>query len=295
LGGHQSEDGSRVFVDHDFVEAARGGALCRIIENPFVLEFDSENWQSVVYPLAARVAGHRAEEAGFAAGKVCAALLKMQQDRAYTLAADLCLVLLEMSARFVAGRPGAFLKEVVIPELVFDDLDGDIRHAEFQDSVVGNLHIASDYPNSQIPRFVRTYFGEVSGRTGIRDMPADRFIECTFDAFEPAARTTSAILGMTAPLGTKVVLTILKKLYAQSGSGRKESALFRGLDTRAQGLVPAALTLLRRHGLAVQSRHGSQAIWLPTRSGDARKRALSMLAAPHTSGDRVLKESQDLH
>ena len=294
LGGHHSEDGSRVFIDRDFVEAARGGALFRIIENPYAVEYDSETWQTVIQPLAAQVAALKAARASFPSGKIVAAMRHVLVDEhAYTLACDLALVLLEMGACYEGDT--LFLREVIIPELRFEDPDCNLRALEIQDSVVAELYMAPDFPaETHLPRFVKTHFGQVQGRTGERDLPRAKFVECDFDAFEQAAHTTNAIMSLALPLGTRVMLTVLKKLYAQSGSGRKDSAFYRGLDSRAQGLVKDVLALLRHEGCATRSGRGTHDIWLPTRSRDSRKRALSMLAAPHASTDSLISKSRDL-
>jgi hypothetical protein len=294
LGAHHSEDGSRVFVDKDFVEAARGGALFRTIENPYGFDFDSDVWQSAVRPLAAQLCAYRCGTAGFGTGKVAAALRHLATDESrHTAAADMLLVVLELAGSL--GQNAVFIREVLFPELRFEEAGADLRAAEIQDCVVGELEIDAAFPaETHLPRFVRCHFGTVAGRTGERDLPQERFEECGYDAFEEAARTTNAIMNLPLPLGTKVMLTVLRKLYAQGGSGRKESALFRGLDNRAQALVPSVLALLRRENLVAKSTRGAQSIWIPTRSPDARKRALSMLAAPNASTDRALTLSKSL-
>jgi len=293
LGAHHSEDGSRVFIDRDFVEAARGGALFRIIENPYVVGYDSETWQTAVEVLAAQVAAFRTQNAGYSVGKVLAAVRHvLDQDQAYTLAADMILVLVELGG---ACDSSVFLREAVVPELRFDEPACDLHMVEFQDCVVGELAIAPDFPaDTNLARFVRCHFGRVEGRTGERDLPRSRFVSCHFDSFEQAAHTTNAIMSLPLPLGTKVMLTILKKLYAQSGSGRKESALYRGLDSRAQSVVPPVLALLRREGFASRSTRGADHVWLPTRTGESRRRALSMLAAPNASNDPLITQSHSI-
>lgn len=293
LGAHHSEDGSRVFIDKDFAEAARGGALSRIIENPFVLEFDSETWQSTVLPLAADVAAFRAQRMKHSATKVRAAMSHViQEHQAFTIAADLSLVLLEMGAS-CEGDP-IYIREVIVPELRFDDPSSDLHVLEFQDSVIGVLAIGPDFPELQLPRFVRCHVGAVEGRTGARDLPTSQFSECDFGAFEEPAKTTNAIMSLALPLGTKVMLTILRKLYAQSGTGRKASSFYRGLDSRAQSLVGDVLGLLRREEIVTRSSRGTEQIWLPTRSQDSRKRALAMLAAPNASTDPLIGMSRSL-
>jgi hypothetical protein len=294
LGAHHSEDGSRVFIDSDFAEAARGGATFRIIENPFVFEYDSETWQSALLPLGASVATFRTQIAGYGAAKVASALRHVvSENQAFTVAADLCLVLVDLGAT-TDGEP-VYIREVIIPEVRFEDLAADLRKIEFQDSVIGVLGIASDFPADwQLPKFVRCHIGAVDGRTGKRDLPTSRFFDCEFDAFEEAAKTTNAIMSLELPLGTKVMLTVLKKLYAQSGSGRKGQAFYRGLDSRAQSLVGSVLDLLRREQLVARSSRGTEQIWLPTRSKDSRKRAMAMLAAPNASSDPLIRQSKAL-
>jgi hypothetical protein len=184
----------------------------------------------------------------------------LENNIAYTVAADLAQVLMEMGGS--SDSDHLYIREVIVPELRFDETSGDLHAIEFQDSVVGTLAIAPDFPVERLPTFVRTHFGEVEGRVGAGDMPANRFVDCDYDAFEEPARTTNAIMSLGLPLGTKVMLTVLKKLYAQKGSGRKEAAFYRGLDARAQS--PRDTRRFKRqlkpghHGLDFQARLAPQ-------------------------------------
>ncbi len=293
LGAYHSEDGSRVFIDRDFAEAARGGATFRIIENPYNLEFDSETWQNALLPLGAEVTAYRSDRLGYTAAKVCAAMRHViDQDQAYTIAADLVLVLAELGAS--CDGDSVYVREVIVPELRLEDLATDLHVVEFQDSVVGVLSLGADVRAERLPKFVRCHIGAIEGRTGPDDIPRARFVECEIGAFEESAQTTRGIMSLSLPRGTKVMLTVLKKLYAQSGSGRKASAFYRGLDTQAQALVDEVLSLLRREGLVTKSARGSQQIWLPTRTQDSRRRALAMLAAPNAPTDPVMAMSKTL-
>ncbi len=293
LGGHSSEDGARVFIDRDFAEAAQGGAIFRFIENPFGYKLDPEGWQTSLSTLGAELAAHRCRAANSSSSKVGSALRYAQDSaRCDTLCADVFLVLNHMGASY--DGPNLFIKEVLMPELIIDKASPDFSRVQLQDSIVGRLDLSSDVEAAGLPRFFRCYFGLEEGRTGVKDLPEATFIECIADAFENPAQTTNAILALSLPLGTKVILTILKKLYAQRGSGRKESALYRGLDVRAQQLVQEALNLLRREGFVAKSRQGDQIVWLPTKSSDARRRAFSILAAPSTSQDVLVVESRNL-
>ena len=70
LGGRSSEDGARAFIDQDFAEVARGGAVFNFIENPFGQQLDPEPWQNTLWPLGAQLAAYRCHKAGFGTGKL---------------------------------------------------------------------------------------------------------------------------------------------------------------------------------------------------------------------------------
>lgn len=294
LGAHHSEDGARVFIDRDFAEAARGSATFKIVENPFDVTYDSESWQNTLLPLGASVAAYRVASASYLPGRVVAALKRsLDEHQADTIAADLVLVLLELGVS--CELSDIYIREVIVPELRLEEGSCNLHDVEFLDSVVGRLTLQPEYPaQTHMPKFTRCHFAVVEGRAGSRDLPKDRVEKCEFDSFEAAADTTNAILDLSLPLGTKVLLTVLKKLYAQKGAGRKQSALFRGLDSRAQELVPDVLELLRREDMVARSSRGTQQIWMPTRSAVARTRALGILAAPMSSSDHLVRMSKDL-
>jgi hypothetical protein len=293
LGAASAEDGSRVFIDKDYAEAARGGDIFSFILDPRGTQLDCETWQTSLRLLGAEIVAYRCEISGQNAGKINAALqVADEHQRACVLATDILLALTRLGWCYTGS--GLYLKETMIDELVIDDATCNLAAIEFQDGVVGCLELGTDISREMLPTFRRCHFARMEGRTGERDLPSDRFIECTFDEFENAAQTTRAILALALPLASRVLLTLLKKLFAQAGSGRQESALFRGLDHREREVVPAILDLLRRRDFVVKSRQGTVTVWLPARTGSVRKRAMTMLAAPSASRDPVLEESKQL-
>jgi hypothetical protein len=292
LGGHSSEDGARVFIDQDFAEIARGGAVFNFIEDPFGQQLDPDPWQNTLWPLGAALAAHRCHGAGFGSGKMIAALKRAKERfRCDTLCADVFLAFVYSGADW--NEPDFFIKEVLIPYL-FLEVTGSLSRVQFQDSIIGVLDVSSGLPLTQVPRFLRCHFGLVESFSGLADLPKENFVDVTVDNFENIAETTNAILSLTLPLGTRVLLTVLKKLFAQRGSGRRESGLYRGLDPRARQLVDAVLRLLSREGFAIKTRRADEVIWLPSKASDIRRRVLSLLAAPTTSADSLIAQSRDL-
>ena len=138
------------------------------------------------------------------------------------------------------------------------------------------------------------HFSMVTGRTSKADLPVARFHDCEFDEFELAASTTAALLALPLPLSCRVLLTALKKLFIQKGSGRKDSALSRGLDTKTRGALPATLELLRREGFVIRTKQGNDIVWLPAKGATFRQRALSILAGPIASTDSLMNAAKDL-
>ena len=90
-----------------------------------------------------------------------------------------------------------------------------------------------------------------------------------------------------------MLLTVLKKIYLQSGSGRKENALHRGLDHHSRRLVPDVLRLLQTDGLISKyKRGGDLTIWIPDRAFMAR--VAKIIASPSACGDPLLVKAADL-
>ncbi|MGB8648804.1 MAG: NACHT domain-containing protein [Anaerolineae bacterium] len=291
LGGTQAEDGSRVFIDQDFVEAARSGAVFDFIIDPYNTHIHPETWQSALSPLGREVAAYRCRLSKCPPGKITAAFVAIQGDaRLSPLRTDLWLILKQLRESY--DGPPIYLHGVFVSELEFDDIQADFHLVEFQDSIIALLDIAYDIDPCALPRFRRCYFARIEGRTSEEDLPKDCFIECTFDEFENTTKNTRGILALSLPLGTKVLLTVLRKLYAQSGSGRRESAFYRGLDARAQQMVPSVLQLLRHEEFIARSKQSDDQVWLPV--GSVRRRALAILAAPTTSSDSLLVASREL-
>ena len=110
--------------------------------------------------------------------------------------------------------------------------------------------------------------------------------ECQGEAFDDATTNAEILRTETIPLGTRVALTILRKLYRQRGHGRKENALSRGMEQRAQGVAKAILPILRAEGLAFSSVAQSGTQWHPVQG--QRRRANAMLDNPTGTSDTFI-------
>ena len=286
LGAHQTEDGARVFVDRDFANAAAGSAVGRFVQLPYECPWDTSTWQYALSTLGVEVAALQAADLGLGSGHVEAAL-NARMGRGVegdVLVADL-VALCGIEGYDICRK--VVLANVWIPEMPFFAFDGDLSQVTIRDSIVSEVEVPPPATRGNMPTFERCDIELVLGCVRARDLPGS-FVECTCHDFEAAAKTTKALLELDLPLGIRVGLTVLKKLYLQKGAGRRESALYRGIGQEAQRVMADVLEVLRKYDFATKVRQGNNDVWLPTKMSNARTRAVALLDDPVGSADPVL-------
>jgi hypothetical protein len=187
------------------------------------------------------------------------------------------------------------LDDIYIPYLELLQKSGDCSGVCFRSCFFSSLAIDADVDAARLPRFEGCYVDELEGRSSRKDLPPGVFDDaCVFDRYSEAPETTDAIGGMDLPLGAKVLLTILKKIYLRKGSGRKENALHRGLDHHGRRLVVPVLRLLQSEGLISPYRRAGldMTIWVPDRTKTAR--VARVITSPRTCNDPLMKSASDL-
>jgi len=288
LGVDRDEESTRIFIDEDFVDACRAGDIFHFANMPF--HFDLSVLSSIdcaTGNLGIAIAGIRAALCNISSGKLNAAI-RFAQDKApaiftvdlYRVAID-CGFDIEFPLR---------IRGVVIPEIEFTARTGNSSQVEFQDCFFNKIGLDSDVAESTLPRFKGCYVGEIDGRVSLLDLPRSAFgPDCIVDSFSATMSTTASVLSLDLPLGTRVVITILKKLYHRRGSGRRENALFRGLDHHARRLVPEALRLIQREGLADFFKRGDDIVWIPDRT--KMHRVGRIISAPTSVDDPLIREA----
>ena len=287
LGVDDFTDGARFFVDEDFVDAARAGDIVRFAAAPGEVS-EIESMRGTVAPmrkLGVGVASWAAEELGLSAGQLSLAATRLKKKHATDAFALDCLR--------IGGRLGTLpaldmeIHELEIDELGISGGESDLGGLQFIDCIVNVLDLTEYEGDTSFPSFVNSEIGTVLGAGAVSALPRDRFQNCNFAEFDPSAKTTRGILAMPGlNVRQKVLLTILKKIYVQSGSGRKESALLRGLDASARQQVPDVLQELVTDGLIVRSRAGGNFVYSSVRGRGGRVRGL--LEAGSMSNDPIM-------
>lgn len=287
LGPADEERGSRRFIDVDFADVACAGDLVEFASHPYDRSRQLPQWSMQLGQLGVESAALRLANRGLVGSHLSnAARVAAESEKGDSFLTDIARVIHEGGGRLASDRPFA-ASGVLLQDLRLDEARANLSTLEIYDSVINFLDLPRDgVPDENLPTFIRCIVGTVEGRSSHRDLPVENFRECEFGVFSEIPETTEQILKTTLPPGTRVVLTIVRKLYAQKGRGRKEGALYRGLDLKDRELVPAALEILEKEGLALKSKAGAQTIWLPMRSET--KRAFGLLEAPTGVEDPVL-------
>jgi hypothetical protein len=291
LGIDRDDENTRVFVDEDFADACRAGDLVAIVESPFT--FDASAVKAIecsIGSLGTAVAANYIRRRGYTSGKLNAALAQALNKSQDYVVADIVRLMME-GGYDVAERID--IRGVYISELELSERIGNVSQVTFKDCFFGRVVIDTGLSAEVMPNFHGCYVSEIDGRLSRADLPQGVFDEdSVVESFSSTGSTTAGVLALDLPLGVRVLLTVLKKLYQRRGSGRRENALSRGLDHRARRVVPDVLELLRREGLASPYRRGESTIWLPDR--ESVPRVGRIIAAPTSSSDSILRSAADL-
>ena len=286
LGVDREDENSRTFIDETFADACRAGDLITFIDDPF--NFSSSALAEVensIGGLGIDVAAWKAKRKKYTQKKINSALVSARNKNASYMASDIVRLMWELGNTI---EEECSLSGLLIQNLEYWNSGANLSALSYRDCFFAKIELEPDIDASAIPKFYECFVDEVEGRVSIEDLPAGVFNDrCDINRFTNAADTTAGVLTLDLPLSTKVCLTILKKLYEQSGSGRRENALYRGLDHRARQAVPRVLQLLQSEGFAVPDRSKKNTVWQPCRTH--RQRAGNLLTAPTETNDPLLE------
>lgn len=290
LGVDREEEGSRAFVDETFADACRAGDVLNFIEEPFSFPQDALiNVDMPMLDVGLNVALHMVRERGFPDGKMNAALAEAAVRSAEYMAADIVRVCLLAG---VGVASDVWVNGVYLPKLELQG-EGDLRRVGFRDCFFSMVEFDSAIEESRLPSFRSCYVDRLDGRVSIDDLPDGKFDDqCVIDNFVGKADTTADVLMLDLPLGARVCITVMKKVYEQTGAGRRENALYRGMDNHARRLVPDVLRVLQSEGLLVPDRSRGLTIWRG--SGANRTRVGQMIAAPTVQDDPAMRRCSEL-
>jgi hypothetical protein len=288
------EDGSRYFIDRDMVDIARVGDLINFIRAPYEeIYLPFNKWQCAIGQLGRNLAARKCRQVAYTAKQISnAAWHAKEKMQATYLASDLVQIILEIGETYFGHN--LILDDILLEHVFLYRTIGDLSKIMFKECAFQQIEIDSEIKPEYCPKFKICLIGTIIGRVSKHDLPGDVFDnQCEFEEFSEEMTTTKEILDSSLPIPLKVALSILKKLYLQAGSGRRQSALFRGLDHREKRYVENTLSILRQEGLVFESEASSEPIWLPVRRNYSRVRQI--ISAPISSQDPIIRKLNDMN
>ncbi|MGW2664326.1 NACHT domain-containing protein [Nocardia tengchongensis] len=289
IAGENDSD-TRVFVDRDLADTAYGEDLAAHLTNPFAEHPLSmaASWVTSASDLSIDVAANaiesreKAPEGGKTSARAVLASAKRRQDQG-NFDAVLADTLRVVTTLGTGDIPEKSLESFLIEGVWFHDLQitGDKlgKRLSYQDCVIQVLDISTTEEGADVPQFRECIIGFLDGASSLPVWLDDYFEECSIEQYSQQSSTTAGILQLSMDPTDKVALTILKKIYNQRGSGRKESALTRGLDQASRNLVPNALSKLISEGWLHKTTSGGNTLYLPVKG--RRAGALRALEKPN--------------
>ncbi len=293
FGAQRQDDGSRQFIDKDLADALKAGDIFRYIQDPYNFNIENpEDWRIPLGQLGQEMVALFCQRAKNKQAQLSTAIHHaLIQNNFNILGSDLVQVLQEIHMNYSAGN--VTISDIHLEDLSYGEDSPDNSNITYNECIIQRLEISPSIDMDKIPAFKECYIISICGLVSKSDLPENKFGDKnTIDDFADNTLTTNAILNIAQPLGVKVLLTILKKLYLQSGSGRQNSALIRGLDQRGRALVPDIIQLLKSEGLVTKVPVNDDVIWLPIRSASLRVKQI--IAAPTISTDPLIAKASRL-
>ncbi|WP_417482625.1 NACHT domain-containing protein [Maricaulis sp.] len=267
LNPMELEDHTRTFVDPALTDAARAGDVVQFCQMPYssdelVKLFEESS--NAAGDICHDVVRARLEKMKLAPnGILNAAQVASEKDNCGDLAIDIWASLLNRNQEIKITKT-LIIKEASATDLHLSD-QHDSDKIEFWECLFDRIWADSWLVNSKQPKFVNCSINEVIGFIPDKDKAA-HFAESDVDRYVTEKASNNLILASSLPVSVRVLISILRKLYAQSGSGRLEKALRAGLDTDSSRHVDGVLRAITQEGFARLSGRPGKEIWLPDRS-----------------------------
>ena len=280
LGVPNSGSESRVFVDQDFEFALAAADVARFFVEPWMA---SGNVEKTCRPLSS---------IGIAVAKSILENDKRKSnpqaaiDRSpptSALRADLINLGISLRSQFTSN---VSVNDIHIPEM---DISGEINIdglIYFNECIFDNLYID---PSSEAFKKIKLQGCLIRSLSGVHssgDIKSCTNEACMIEDFTENVKTNADILEASFALPVRVLLVTLRKLFLQSGRGRRENAFYRGLDGNAQRYVSDILEIIISEGIASKDNNGGEPIYIKNRH--ELSRITSILSAPETSNDPLI-------
>ena len=272
---------SRQFIDVSLADASYGEDLAQYIASPYSRHPLNQgvSWTAAAGSLAAGVAAASLAESGFDAGMAGVSVRKrVDEGLLDSVLLDVVRVADGMGAR-PAKNVAPFFLEVLVNEIVLPGSDSYIGNSTFKDCIIERVDVRELEGDSAVPNFESCLIGRIDGWSKVPSSLVAHFESSEISTYSAEAQTTSGLMSLSMPQTDRIALVILKKVYSQSGSGRRESALPRGLRLTDRPAVPAVLSSLVSLGYVLRATGQGEDLIVPVKA--RRQEVATFLSSPH--------------
>ena len=287
LTSRDQEIGARSFVDLEMLQALRAGDVARFIENPYK-KINQGSWHHSLDEFGCSVAGLLAQRKGMQHQNHRVATMEaINRWHEPTLALDCLLSYRREEDALIldAGR----LTIIGATCDTIDLVENNLQTLVLDSCLIDHIRLDVNLPTEVI--FRHCMIDRVEGVAASRELPT-MFENCEIVEFDNTT-TNTAIMRSDLSSSVKVLLTIIRKLFLQRGSGRVEAALYRGLEERYTRHVEPLLQHLDSLGIIFSHPSPRGIIWHGNRA--ERTRMLRILEKPTTSDDVLLESVAKLN
>jgi hypothetical protein len=283
--GAPAERETREFIDNDFGDVAASGDVVRFVNSPYEANNHFKELQKALGPLGLSCASHKI--ANIKAQASIALARSVAVDASSVLSADILNLLILDGSDYNGASlkiTGAILDEIQI------DAEINLSRIEISESLINKIEFGRgnrDLEAKNYPIFRSCEIGTVEGANGHLDLPQNRFLDNNkVDYFASLSSTNDRVVESNLQDSVKVLITIFRKLFLQSGSGRRYSALKRGLPSHLVPLVDRILPIIIQMQFAQEVTVDRNPVIIPMRRFASRVRKI--IAAPNLSDDEIL-------
>lgn len=291
LTQRDSDPGSRSFVDEDMLAALQGSAFAKQVLGSFTA--NNKAPLAEMSDRAIAMASHLLLESQTRPETLISIVEQIfrtpKQDRiSDQLAADCLTVAVNIAIDLEV--PSLDFRGIVIESASFGSFPLDeivIKNIEIRNSTIREVAISTETKDGI--RFNSCIISKLSGATDIEGISKNTFSsDCEIIEYDNMA-TNNAVLQLDIPPQIKALVTILRKLYKQSGAGRKITALSRGI-TQPDVLkyIDPIIHILERNKLVTIYNK----VVHPVRKQSSRVNKI--LSSPTISNDEIVLEVKSL-
>ncbi|WP_275227336.1 hypothetical protein [Novosphingobium album (ex Liu et al. 2023)] len=291
LGAVPGKAGAREFIDADFADAAASGDICEFVDSPFGDNLKLKDIEIAIGYLGREIL---IKKIGSNYKKLSIALKKASDsERLNITSIDLICTMIDSSISyegdFIDIRNGVFGNLEITTEI-------DISKVNFRNCLFSTLSLSRDSSHSEkvrFPKFWKCEIDKVIGAVSEDDIPTGIFNNGTIiKSYDDQSSTNDAVMSSNMQESVKVLVTILRKLFLQRGSGRLHSALKRGLPLRSTKFVDPLIELIKSHKFADDVSLDRRVILVPFRTKSAE--ALSIINGPNNNDSPLIRDARNL-